>query len=223
MGYNVTGDNNKVVIVEEDGTEKEIGCLETIEGLNLSVGGRYNSIRIHKPYKFINCNLMIDSVGANVEIQPNTIWGICNLNVRIAFGSNQVLKIGRDTTFSGGYINLDENAGLIIGDDCMVGGNCSFFPSDGHSVIDKSDNTIINSITSPITIGDHVWLGEHSIILKNAKIKSNSIIAAGSVVTKAFEEENIIAAGNPAHIIRRNCTWNRVSPFYLLQRNLKND
>lgn len=212
--YQITGENNKIIIVE-NGEERLLRKNEKIEGLNLSMAGKYNIVKIYKPYKFINCNFNIDSTNAYIEIKPNEIWGICNLNVRCMFGENQLLKIGKNTTFSGGYVNLDENSGLIIGDDCMFGGHLSFLPSDGHSVIDISINKIINKVKSPIIIGNHVWIGEKSTILKNANIKSNSIVAASSVVTGEFCEENIIAAGNPAKIIKRNCTWDRISPFYL--------
>lgn len=215
QGYDIKGENNRIIIIEEDGTERVLNKYEKIDGLNISLAGKDNIVKIHKPYKFINCNFAIDSVNAKIEIKLNNSWGICNLNVRCMFGENQILKIGKNTTFSGGYINLDENSGLIIGDDCMFGGYLSFFPSDGHSVIDTKNNKIINEPISPITIEDHVWIGEHSIILKNAKIKSNSIVAAGSVVCKEFLEEGVIIAGNPAKIIKHNCTWDRTSPYYL--------
>lgn len=219
VGYSVQGENNKIIIVEPDGTERELGKGERIEGLNLSLNGKSNIVKIHKPYKFVNCNFDINSAYATFEIKPNDIWGICNLNVRCMYGEHQILKIGRNTTFSGGYINLDENSGLVIGDDCMFGGYLSFFPSDGHSVIDKNTKTIINAITSPVIIGNHVWIGEHSIILKNASIASNSIIGAGSVVTGKIDEENVIAAGNPAKIIKHHCTWDRTNPFFLNNQN----
>ncbi|MBQ7127108.1 acyltransferase [bacterium] len=214
-GYDISGTNNKIMIIEEDGTERELKYNEKIDGLHIVMAGKDNLVKIHKPYKFINCNFNINSTKAYFEILDNNIWGICNLNVRCMFGENQILKIGRNTTFSGGYINLDEDSGLIIGDDCMFGGYLSFFPSDGHSVIDLDKKSILNKVVAPIIIGDHVWIGEHSIILKNAHIKSNSIVAAGSVVTKSFDFENVIIAGNPAKIIKHNCTWDRTSPMYL--------
>lgn len=213
--YDVQGINNKIIILEKNGTERELKYNEKIDGLHIVMAGKDNLVKIHKPYKFINCNFNINSTKAYFEILDNNIWGVCNLNVRCMFGENQILKIGRNTTFSGGYINLDEDSGLIIGDDCMFGGHLSFFPSDGHSVIDLDKKSILNKVVAPIIIGDHVWIGEHSIILKNAHIKSNSIVAAGSVVTKSFDFKNVIIAGNPAKIIKHNCTWDRTSPMYL--------
>lgn len=55
----------------------------------------------------------------------------------------------------------------------------------------------------PITIGDNVWLGANVIILPGVKIGNGCIVGAGSVVTKTFEEENLIIAGNPAKIVKK--------------------
>lgn len=55
--------------------------------------------------------------------------------------------------------------------------------------------------TSPIVIGDNVWLGANVIILPGVRIGNNCIVGAGSVVTKSFEKDNLIIAGNPAKII----------------------
>lgn len=54
---------------------------------------------------------------------------------------------------------------------------------------------------SPIHIGQHLWIGLNSIILKGIKIGDKSIIAAGSVATSAIPA-GVIAGGNPAKVIR---------------------
>lgn len=55
--------------------------------------------------------------------------------------------------------------------------------------------------SSPVKIGDNVWIGERAIILKGVLIGDNAIIAAGAVVTKNVEP-NTIVAGNPAKFIK---------------------
>ena len=144
--------------------ERTLGDKETISGLNISIAGSNNTIKLHKPYKFNNCFWDIDSQNVSIEIFEHT--EINNFNVRCKFGHQQQLTIGAYTTIAGANANLDENSGLILGKNCMLGGCIFFAPSDGHSILDKTSNTIINSIKHPILIGDNVWIGAYSIILK---------------------------------------------------------
>ena len=56
--------------------------------------------------------------------------------------------------------------------------------------------------TKPITIKDHVWIGGNTTVLPGVTIGENSIIGAGSVVTKDIPA-NVIAVGNPCRILRK--------------------
>ena len=48
-----------------------------------------------------------------------------------------------------------------------------------------------------------------TILLKNTQVADNSIIGAASVVTKKFNDSNVIIAGNPAKVIKGDITWER--------------
>ena len=52
-------------------------------------------------------------------------------------------------------------------------------------------------------IGQNVWIGGGCIILPGVSIGDNSVIGAGSVVTKDIES-NVIAVGNPCKVIKKN-------------------
>ena len=60
-----------------------------------------------------------------------------------------------------------------------------------------------------IEIGKHVWIGKDVKIGKNVKIADNSIVGWGSIVTRKFDEPNVIIAGTPAKIVRRGINWDR--------------
>ena len=207
-------DGNTCVITNSKGETYDLSKGGKIKGLHLQIHGKNNFVRFKLPLKFLNSAINIDSQNAIVDIDSCNTWGLSNLFVRIMYGEKQILKIGSDTTIAGAEINLDENSGLIIGNDCMFGGNILILPSDGHSILDCESGKIINRVQGNIAIGDHCWIGAKTILTKKAKLSNNSIVAAGSVVTRAITEENIIIAGNPAKIVKQNINWERVNPFF---------
>lgn len=58
------------------------------------------------------------------------------------------------------------------------------------------------SASSPIKIGDNVWIGEKSTILKGVTIGNGAVVACNSVVTHDVEA-NTVVAGNPARMVKR--------------------
>ena len=56
---------------------------------------------------------------------------------------------------------------------------------------------------TPVLIGENCWIGMNSIILPGVLLGNNTIFGAGLIVTKSFEEGNIVIAGNPAKIIKK--------------------
>lgn len=62
----------------------------------------------------------------------------------------------------------------------------------------------VTDILAAISIGDKCFIGANSVILPGVTLANNVIMAAGSVVTKSFHENNIIIGGNPARVIS---TW----------------
>ncbi|MGY1607517.1 MULTISPECIES: DapH/DapD/GlmU-related protein [unclassified Geodermatophilus] len=54
---------------------------------------------------------------------------------------------------------------------------------------------------APITIGDDVWLGGGAIVLPGVTIGENTVVGAGSVVTRDLPAD-VVAVGNPARVVR---------------------
>ncbi len=53
-----------------------------------------------------------------------------------------------------------------------------------------------------LVIGDNCWIGMNSVVLPGVKLGEKTIVGAGSVITKSYEEGHCIIAGNPAKIIK---------------------
>lgn len=127
--------------------------------------------------------------------------------------------IGGDTVFrliiqKGAILTIGDNVGIsnstivchneiTIGDNVKIGGSCKIWDTNFHSIDYKKRITTDDDIkTGKIIIGNNCFIGGDSTILKGVDIGKNSIIAAGSVVTKNIPE-NEIWGGNPARLIRK--------------------
>ncbi|MDD5271543.1 MAG: acyltransferase [Methylovulum sp.] len=131
---------------------------------------------------------------------------INSLNLFVYASQNTALRIGQSVGINGLVrVLMHEPGCLTIGDGCLFASDTDITISDMHSIIDLDTNARVNP-AKDIVIGDRVWIGQRSMVLKGVKIGSGAIIGAGSVVTKDVPE-NCVAAGNPARIIRYNVTW----------------
>lgn len=89
----------------------------------------------------------------------------------------------------------------------MLANDIIFRNGDSQSILDIHSKLRIN-YSKDISIGKHVWIGEKAIILKGVELGDNCIVATGSIVTKKFNG-NVIVAGNPATIKREGIKWIR--------------
>lgn len=67
----------------------------------------------------------------------------------------------------------------------------------------KIDNLDEHVDAKDVVIGQKCWLGMNSVILPGVTLLPQTVVAAGSVVTKGFDEGRIVVAGNPAKILKR--------------------
>ena len=58
-----------------------------------------------------------------------------------------------------------------------------------------------------IYLGENIWIGCNTTILKGTSLKRDIIIGAGSVVATKINEVGVVLAGNPARIIKKDVTW----------------
>lgn len=109
------------------------------------------------------------------------------------------VTIGNGVGISNSTIVAHES--VSIGNNVMIGGSVKIYDTDFHSLdYEKRISGFDGIKTAPVEIGDGVFIGAHTVILKGVKIGARSIVGAGSVVTKSIPEEEIWA-GNPAHFI----------------------
>jgi maltose O-acetyltransferase len=109
-----------------------------------------------------------------------------------------LIEAGNDVAINRGvqfFPAYHGNHRIRLGNDVYLAPNVCFFAS-GHDI-----NDLTRLVGDDIVIGDHVWIGANAIVLPGVRIGENSVIGAGSVVTKSIPS-NSIAVGNPARVIR---------------------
>ena len=146
------------------------------------------TIKIGSDFK---CNNKVTSNSVGL-IQP------CVFNFS-ATGSE--LIIGNNVGISGSTICARQS--VTIGNNVLIGSGCLITDSDAHPIdwLDRRKGNYGNTRCSPIIIGDDVFIGARSIILKGVTIGDRSVIGAGSVVTRDVPSDCIVA-GNPAIVIK---------------------
>lgn len=115
---------------------------------------------------------------------------------------NSQINIGDNISFNGTSISC-RTTKIDIGDNTIIAPNVIIVDSDFHSLSPNQarENNLDYESDKPVFIGKNVWIGMNVIVLKGVSIGDNTVIAAGSIVTKSLPS-NIIAAGNPAEKIR---------------------
>lgn len=125
---------------------------------------------------------------------------------KIIVKSHGILTIGDNAGISATVISCSDK--ITLGNGVNIGSGSIIMDSNFHSTNPKlrgeRKEKMSDIKTAPIVIGDNVFIGAHSIILKGVSIGENSIIAAGSVVVKSVPA-NQIWGGNPAKFIREVC------------------
>tara|TARA_Y100000996_G_scaffold291876_1_gene230742 strand:+ start:7170 stop:7655 length:486 start_codon:yes stop_codon:yes gene_type:complete len=110
------------------------------------------------------------------------------------------LKIG-DNNYLGKNLYLIAHGKIEIGNNCSIAADCKFIT---RNHVFENKNVPINEQTydyKSIKIGDDCWFGYNVIVLPGVILGKGCVVAAGSVVTKSFEDYSIIA-GVPARLIK---------------------
>ena len=112
------------------------------------------------------------------------------------YGSH--IEVGKNF-FANYNCTIIDVAKVKIGDNCQMAPNVSIYTA-GHPVHPVSRNSAYE-YGIEVTIGDNVWIGGNTVILPGVHIGSNTVIGAGSVVTKDIPDW-VIAVGNPCKVVR---------------------
>ena len=137
----------------------------------------------------------------------------CYAGCSFSIGPNGACKIGDFTLLNGALIMAEHR--IEIGSHCLISWNVGIADSDFHPLEPAQRLVDARALapfyrdrparptlrTAPVSIADNVWIGMNAVILKGVSVGENSVVAAGSVVTKPVPA-NVVVAGNPAVVVK---------------------
>lgn len=169
----------------------------------ITIRGRSNRIVIRDGGRLRGLKLRILGNGNTVFI--DRFVRATDLEIWIEDDDGRV-AIGESTEIHGRtHVAETEGRSVNIGAGCLFAYNIEIRTGDSHGIFDM-DGQRVNP-AADVFCGDKVWVGEGVRLLKGSQISSNSIVATGSIVTKAFLDSNVVVAGVPGSVVRSHVTW----------------
>jgi acetyltransferase-like isoleucine patch superfamily enzyme len=146
--------------------------------------------------------LLGKKVRINSSKHTNPIGGGWKTNLQCL--KNATIAIGKGSRLSN--VSITAKKSVLIGENVFIGDGVAIFDTDFHPL--DLENRLngqkgdVHTKFDSVVIGDGVFIGTRSIILKGVKIGRRSIIGAGSIVTKSVPSDQVWA-GNPARYIKK--------------------
>lgn len=179
------------------------GSIVRVKKIKMDKGARI------KPFSVINSNEL--TIGRNGIVSSFVIVK-CG---KIVLGENSKISpfaiimadLGKDSVFTLGnhsqvfpFCWIEPGQGVHIGNDTGIGGHTLIFTHGSWS--DYLRGGPVKH--APVIIGDHVWLPWRVFVMPGVHVKSDTIIAGGSVLTQGTEDEGGLYGGMPAKLLKKN-------------------
>lgn len=182
-------------------------CTERkLKKVTIKISGENNTLRIGGNCRIQNCEIRLKGKNNKILIGDDVVFK--SGKIYLVGGEGQEITIGNGTTVEGAYLLSDENASIIIGEDCMLATDILIRTGDKHSIVELESGKRVNYSES-IMLGKHVWLGRSVQLLKGTSLPDNTIVGTGSLVTKRFADKYTVIAGVPAKVVKHNVNWSR--------------
>ena len=187
--------------------QQKLHTLSLYSKLWMSIELSLKKIQYGKDVHFWGTACMVRFPGSTIIIGNNcsfrsdktsNLIGVNRKCILSTHSKNASLIIGTNCGFSGTVIGSKEK--IIIGNDVLFGANTLITDFDWHGVQPDKRRSYTGD-SKEIIIGNNVFIGYGSVVLKGVTIGDNSVIGANSVVTKNIPA-NVIAGGNPCKVIK---------------------
>ncbi len=167
---------------------EQLACLDKLYDFNLT-----RPTELDKRAKMLK--EMFAEIGDDCYIEPplRSNWG----GHHVHFGNG---------VYANFNLTLVDDTHIYVGDYTMIGPNVTIATA-GHPILPELREKAYQ-FNQPVHIGRNCWLGAGVIVLPGVTIGDNSVIGAGSIVTKDIPA-NVVAVGNPCRVMREISEYDR--------------
>jgi carbonic anhydrase/acetyltransferase-like protein (isoleucine patch superfamily) len=119
---------------------------------------------------------------------------------RVIVNGGGEVRVGSETLLNGCWIGAAGH--VTIGDRCLLS-DCDITDSDFHNLEPERRHLPPDERTRrPVVIGDNVWVGARSMVLKGSHVGPDTVVGAGAVV-RGSVPARVVVVGNPARVVRQ--------------------
>lgn len=160
---------------------EQLACLDKLYDFNLT-----RPTELDKRAEMLKD--MFAEIGEDCYIEPplHSNWG----GHHVHFGNS---------VYANFNLTLVDDTHIYVGDYTMIGPNVTIATA-GHPILPELREKAYQ-FNQPVHIGRNCWLGAGVVVLPGVTIGDNSVIGAGSIVTKDIPA-NVVAVGNPCRVLR---------------------
>lgn len=204
---------NKILVLTDSGYKE----VQSFPGLKIQFNGGGNLIKIHESVR-ITGSLNI-SLGSDNLVIFNKGCAFKRLNVVFEKANKSSCIFGHNVEATDLKIYAGREDGLetIIGNNTIIARGTTIRMSDGHSIL--YEGKIINKPVFGVHIGNHVWIAQDVLCLKDSTIPSGCVVGAKACINKSNYLQNSLIVGIPAKVIKQNVEWNWKSYRDLTRHN----
>lgn len=161
---------------------------------------------------------MLLGFGNNGAFDYRRARSVWQVNGQVAFdgparlGHGFKLSCAGRVRFGAGFVLQAESQivcreEITFGSDCLLSWDVLVLDSDFHEI--TVSGAAPSAVQVPVRIGERVWIGARSTVLKGVSIADGTIVAAGSLVVSSSDERDVLLGGHPAVKLRSGVGWRR--------------
>lgn len=173
------------------------------------------NLHINAPLSTGMIRIGYGKVGIFDKKRSRTVWevaGNITFEGHTEIGHGAKISVGdQGELFFGKNFNLNAESTIIaykkvvFGNDCLLSWDILIMDTDFHSIVNDAGE--IQNPPAPVIIGNRVWIGCRSLILKGSVIPDGCVIAANSFVNKKVTGERQVLGGQPLSTIAQGINW----------------